>query len=68
MSLPSVVHPKIIEVGGYRPQIVAYCLLTDAQALKVAMHFVMNQKLKKSDQKKLIRVMSLWDKDSVGSL
>jgi hypothetical protein len=68
MNLPNIVHPKIVIINGFRLEIVAYCSLTDDQAMKVAVHFVRNNKLKKSQQKGVLRVLTQWDESSVGLL
>jgi len=65
MELPNIIHPNIIPINGYRLQIVAYCPLTDDQALKAASLFLRNTKLKKSQKKGILQVLTLWDKDSV---
>lgn len=68
MELPNIVHPKIVNINGYLLQIVAYCTLTDEQALRAAIHYVRNHKLKKSQKKGVLQVITMWDKDSVGQL
>ncbi len=68
MELPNVIHPKIVNINGYRLQIVSYCALTDEQALKAAIHYVRNHKLKKSQKKVILQVITMLDKDSVGLL
>lgn len=68
MQLPNVIHPKLIKVGEYTLQIVAYCPMTDAQALKAALHFLRMNKLKKSAKKGVIRALTTFDERSVGML
>lgn len=70
MLMPNVVHPKNIKFNGFTYQIVAYCKMTDDQALKALIHFLQNRKNrpKKADQKNLIKVLIALDEDSLGLL
>lgn len=68
MELPSVVHPKLIKVNGFTFRVVSYCQLTDEQALKAAIHFCHTHKLRKSLQKGIIEIKTLFDKDSINLL
>jgi len=68
MQLPNVVHPKNILINGFTLQIVAYCAMTDEQALKAAMIFCRNHKLKNSQKKGVIRVATMFDEHSVKTL
>lgn len=66
VQLPNIVHPKIFTVNGFRIQVVAYCSLTDDQALKAAMVFVRDTKLKQSQKKSVIQALMNLDKGSAG--
>lgn len=69
MELPNVVHPKIVTINGHKVQVVAYCVMTDSQAVAAAAHFFRTHKLpRKPDPKKVIRVLTLFDQDSLGLL
>lgn len=69
MQLPNVVHPTIFTVNGHKLQVVAYCAMTDAQALKATLHAVRSHKLpKKPNPKAVIRLVTLFDQESLGLL
>ena len=69
MPLPNVVHPKLVNVNGHRLQVVAYVAMTDAQALKAALHFCRSHKLPKTaNPKKVLRILTLFDGDSLALL
>ncbi len=64
MQMPSVVHPKNVELNGYTFQIVSYCQLTDGQALHAVIGFCRTHKLKKKDKGKLIQVITTIGTDT----
>ena len=69
MELPSVVHPKLVTINGHRVQVVAYCVMSDSQALAAAAHYFRTHRLpKKRDPSKVLRILTLFDRDSVGLL
>jgi hypothetical protein len=68
VTLPNVVHPKLVKVYGYTLRIVSFCKLTDEQALNAGILFVRTHKLKKSDRKKTLRVLTTFDERSSGML
>jgi hypothetical protein len=64
MNTPSVVHPKRFNVDGYIFEVVAYCKLSDKQAMNVVVHHCRTHKLKKNDKGKLCQIYTLLDEDS----
>lgn len=68
MDLPNVLHPKQVSVNGHVFEVVAFCALTDEQALRVALHYVRDHRMPKRPQKKVIRIVTQFDQDSVGLL
>ncbi len=68
MEMPSVVHPKKIDIDGFVFEVTTYVSLTDEQALAVALMHYRNMKPrpKKKDRGKAIyRVISPVDENSV---
>lgn len=51
MQLPNIVHPKTFVITGYRIRVASYMPLTDAQAMKIAMHAYRSRKWTKKDLK-----------------
>jgi hypothetical protein len=68
MNFPSVAHPKLVKLGDYTFQVVAFCSMTDEQALKAAMLFCRTHKLKKEDKKGIIKIITTYDENSIGRL
>ncbi len=71
MLLPDVVHPKIFKFKGVYFQLIAYCKMTDAQALKALKFHLQDHKYKKPkkvDQEKLIKVLITLDEQDLGLL
>ena len=68
MEPPNILHPKQIQTNGFTFQIVSYFPLTDDQASKIAMTFYRARRLKKSDRKKILTVITHIDRDSLGLL
>lgn len=66
--MPNVVHPKRVRVNGHVLEVVAYCSMTDSQALRTAAHFVSTHKLPKPNPKEVIRAITLFDHESIGML
>ncbi len=64
MEMPSVIHPRLIKIGGFTFQVVAYCNLSDQQALNVALFYSRTYKTKKKDRGKIIQIVTHLDKDS----
>ena len=68
MELPSVIHPKLVKFNGFTFRIVAFCKMTDEQALKIAIQFYHSHKLKKENRNKILKVMTHHDQDSLSFL
>jgi len=70
MELPKVVHPKTFIVNGLKYQVVAYCSMTDEQALKVLIYWLKTHihKPKKFAANKVFQVVTTFDKDSLAIL
>jgi hypothetical protein len=68
MRFPDVVHPKRIYSHGCVFEVVAYCKLTDQQALKVIRHYVRTHRITMKGHGKLIQIVTVIDRDSVGLL
>ncbi len=68
MEFPNVVHPKPISINGHVFEVVAYCALTDEQALRIAMHYVRTHRMPKKPLKRVIRIVTQFDRDSLGLL
>lgn len=68
MQTPNILHPRKITINGYVFEVVSFISLTDEQAAKVATHFYRTNKLKKSDVGKTIRIVTLFDENSIGML
>jgi hypothetical protein len=66
--MPSVAHPKKININGFIFEVVAYVSLTDEQALAIALNYCRAHKLKKRDVGKLIQIVTTFDEGSVGLL
>ncbi len=66
MQMPNVVHPRNVVVNGFTFQVVSYSVLTDQQALSVAVHFVRNHKLLKKHKKMVIQIVTTLDQESAG--
>jgi hypothetical protein len=58
MEMPSVVHPRQIKVNGFTFEVVAYCKLTDQQAMNVVIHHCRTNRMKKKDIKKICRIIT----------
>lgn len=69
MQLPNVVHPTVFTVNGHKLQVVAYCVMTPSQAKAALVHALRTHKLpKKAHPDKVIRLVTLFDQDSVALL
>ena len=69
MKLPNVVHPIVFTFKGHKLQVVAYCAMTDSQALKAALHAVRRHKLpKKPNPNAVIQLVTLYDRETIGLL
>ncbi|MBX3605344.1 MAG: hypothetical protein KF788_08735 [Piscinibacter sp.] len=69
MELPNVVHPTVFTINGHKVQVVAYCVMTESQARAAAIHSARSGMLKKKpDPKKVLQLLTLWDRDTVGQL
>ena len=66
--VPSVVHPVRFKIKGIIFEIVSYARLTDEQARKIVLLYYRGHSFKKSDQGKQIRVVTLFDENSAGSI
>jgi hypothetical protein len=66
MQMPSVVHPRNIDVGGVVFQVVSYSPLTDQQAKNVVRYYLTTHKVRKKDKGKLIQVITMLDQESTG--
>ena len=65
MELPSVVHPRKIDIDGYIFEVVSYAPLTDEQAARVAMMYYQRMKKRKKDRGKVVfRAVTLFDENS----
>jgi uncharacterized membrane protein len=67
-TMPNVVHPKTVSVNGHKIQVVAYCVMTDSQALQAAVVYCRTHKMPKPSPKKVLRILTLFDRESVGQL
>jgi hypothetical protein len=67
-SIPSVLHPVRFAVAGIQFEVVTAEPVSDEQAAKIVMHFCKGRKFKKADQGKLIRVVTLFDRESASLL
>ena len=61
MQLPSVVHPKQITLDGYTFEVVAHFPLTDAQALKIAIHHLRQTPRQKLCKKGVHQILFVHD-------
>jgi hypothetical protein len=67
-EMPKIIHPKLIKIGGYTFQVVAYCQMNDAQALKIAMHYCRTHKLTKRQKTLVNQIVTIHDESSIGLL
>lgn len=68
MQLPNVVHPKKVRVNGHVIEVVAYCAMTDSQAVKAALHFCRTHKMPKPNPAKVLRALTQFDQASIALL
>jgi len=68
LEQPSVIHPKLVKIKGFRFQVVAYCGMTDEQALKFAIHFYRSHAPNEFDRNKVLKVVTTYGQDSLSRL
>lgn len=68
MQLPNIVHPKTFVIAGYRIRVASYMPLTDAQAMKIAMHAYRLRKWSKKDLKVVHTELWMGDEGSLAQL
>jgi len=65
MELPSVVHPRTFRINGHLVQVVAYCTLTEPQAMKAAVIAARSLKLpKKAHPSMVYRALTLYTEET----
>lgn len=68
MNLPDVVHPKLVNIGGYKFRIISFSPLTDDQALKVALLYCRSHRLTQKQKKKVLEIHTTFDEKTAGLL
>ena len=72
MEMPNVVHPKVFKIDGRYFQVVAFCKMSDAQALKALAYSLQGGKYKKLKSRgslgNPIRVVTIHDESSLALL
>jgi|LakMenE01Jun11ns_1017448.scaffolds.fasta_scaffold9764949_3 acetylornithine/succinyldiaminopimelate/putrescine aminotransferase len=59
-----IIHPKIIEINGYKYQVTSLCKLSDTQALNAVIFFIRNCKAKKN-KNKIITIVTSYHEGNV---
>lgn len=68
VKLPNIIHPKKFLINGYTIRVAAYMALTDAQAVKIAMHSFRSRKWLKKDLKKVHTLHWMGDSAALAML
>jgi len=68
MKFPDVVHPRRIHSQGCVFEVVAYCKLTDRQALKIVRQHLLTHKVRAKDRGKVVKLVTTFDRDSAALL
>ena len=66
--IPNVDHPKAFTHKGIGYQVVAYFPLTDSQAKKIVTQSIRNIKHKKTNQGKVVQILTHIDRETLNLL
>lgn len=63
MNEKFIAHPKLVDISGFKFQVLARMNLTDQQALNIALHYFKSHrnKLSKAHRNKILEVVSTFD-------
>lgn len=66
MNMPNVVHPKTITVNGVHFRVVAYCQLTEKQALGAVAHHLRSHKGKAPKKGSVLTLYTVITAETAG--